>query len=1035
MRPTNISRKLWELPELTNINRLPSHSCLIPYSSRDRAQTDDPASSDRYICLDGSWNFKLFPKPEEAVWDENVKWETIPVPSNWTMQDVGDKPMYTNVQMPFDNNYPLVPDDNPTGVYRLEFKTPAAWAGKRVVIHFGGVESYFEIFINGEFAGMSKDSRLPAEFDISSLVQTGSNEIVAKVLRWSDGSYLEDQDHWWMAGIYRSVYLYCTDNAYIEDIFAKSDYDPSNREGLLSFDAKINFSLNIGTNQQFNGRTYSGPLIDYQLEIILSDGVNDIFSRSGGISGFYRREGYRLEWEESLAGIEPWSDENPALYRLTAILRDSNGVVTDIRCFNIGFRNIRIADRELLINDKPVMIKGVNRHEHDDITGKTISRESMIADIKLLKQFNFNAVRTAHYPNDPLWYNLCDEYGIYVIDEANFEAHDNYAILCRDPRWKAAITERVMNMVRRDKNHPCVFSWSLGNESGNGENHAAAAALVRLYDPTRIIHHEGEVKKFWHQGANEYTGGSNRDNDLINPMYPTIDSIITHAAENRDPRPMILCEYSHAMGNSNGTLKEYWDAFWSYKGLQGGFVWDWVDQGIQKTDENGTEYWAYGGDFGESIHDFDFCINGMVWPNRKPHPAMYEFKKLTQPIIMKALCVSEGRYELTNRQDFTDLSDFHLYWDVQVNGRKVESGRVELPLIDPGESADLVIPHDIPECTEDEEAFILFSLQTASDKPWAAEGHELAWEQFPFPSQKHVLESSTVSQKFPVTLREDKSTIKLSCGKWVVQADPNTDNLISIRRDGKELFSSLPEINTWRAPTDNDGIRGWKGQETKPSGLWKTAGLNNLTLIGKEISTQIDNPLSPRFKIRRIYQGTDPLKPIIHEMIFGFDTQGRVTVNHFFDFHKDLPELPRIGVKMTTIPGYEDVEWFGKGPWENYIDRNSAPVGLYSGTVEDQFVPYILPQENGNKTDVRFMTLRNQDSSITFKGRFEFTVSHFTAEELTRCLHTNEPVPEKGTIITLDLKQRGLGTASCGPDTLKEYTIPSGEYAFSYLMY
>ncbi len=605
MRPSNISRNFWELPELTEINKLPAHSCLIP-------QSDSPENSDRYLSLDGDWDFRLFSRPDEAVFDSTDGWNSIPVPSNWTMQDVGDKPIYTNVQMPFDNNYPLVPEDNPTGVYQRQFELPMSWQGKRIVIHFGGVESYLEIHVNGVFAGMSKDSRLPAEFDISTLVQTGSNEITARVIRWSEGSYLEDQDHWWMAGIYRSVYLYCTESAFIEDIHITSDFDVDKRSGILNFESIIGFSWEIGSNRNGDGKTFTGPISDYFLEVSLLDGKHKILNRSGRVSASYRRSEYRLDWEESLPGVVPWSSENPYLYSLQAVLRESDGTIIDIRTVRVGFRHICIADRELLINGQAVMIKGVNRHEHDDVTGKTISRESMIADIRLLKQFNFNAVRTSHYPNDPLWYDLCDEYGIYVMDEANVESHDNYAVICRDPRWKKAITERVMNMVLRDKNHPCIFGWSLGNESGNGNNHAAAAAMVRAYDSSRILHHEGEVKQDWTQGANDYNGGNNRNNDLVNPMYPPIDSVIRYAVENRDPRPMILCEYSHAMGNGNGTLKEYWDAFWSCKGLQGGFIWDWVDQGIRKTDEQGLAYWAYGGDFGEKIHDFDFCINGMI---------------------------------------------------------------------------------------------------------------------------------------------------------------------------------------------------------------------------------------------------------------------------------------------------------------------------------------------------------------------------------------------------------------------------------------
>ena len=641
---------------------------------------------------------------------------TIPVPSNWTLQpkcwvqDTGNGPIYTNVQMPFPNQPPLVPDENPTALYRTVFTLPKAWHKHRVVLHFGGVESYLELYLNGTFIGLSKGSRLPAEFDLTEHLRTTENQILAKVVRFSDGSYLEDQDHWWMAGIYRSVYLYCTEYAYIEDIATRADWDTDRREGLLDFSSKINFCCAIG-----NGR--SGPDKDYTLEAVLSDASGNLLVHSEMVSASYRRSGYELKWSRRLPGVRPWSAEAPALYCLTVALRDKAGTVCDVRTLRIGFRNIRIENRQLLINGRPVMIKGVNRHEHDDRQGKSVSRAMMLTDIRLLKQFHFNAVRTSHYPNDSAWYELCDEYGIYVMDEANIEAHDNYALICRDPRWRSAFVERTMNMVRRDKNHACIFAWSLGNETGNGENHAAAARAVRNYDPGRILHHEGEVKRTWAQGANEYTGGTNRDNDLADPMYPAVEEVIRYALEGRDPRPMILCEYSHAMGNSNGGLKEYWEAFWQYKGLQGGFIWDWVDQGLRKVDEKGNAYWAYGGDFGETIHDFDFCNNGMVWPDRRPHPAMYEFKKLVQPVRMRPL--GEGHYEIVNRHDFSSLAAYALEWKIESDGGPTHSGCMEVPEVGPGGSCEIALPAECKRYlhNNDRETFITFRFSLKNGDP------------------------------------------------------------------------------------------------------------------------------------------------------------------------------------------------------------------------------------------------------------------------------------------------------------------------------
>ncbi|MDC7221978.1 MAG: glycoside hydrolase family 2 TIM barrel-domain containing protein [Spirochaetales bacterium] len=1026
MKPLNLSKKLWEMPELPQINRLPAHSCLLPYGDSQGALRRDKESSPWYCSLDGVWEFNLYQNPEEASLETEGNWGTIPVPSNWTMEGFWDKPIYTNVQMPWENNYPLVPEANPTGVYRKTFSLEDNWAKRRTVIHFGGVESYFELYVNGTFAGMGKDSRLPSEFDISSLVREGENELIVKVLRWSDGSYVEDQDHWWMAGIYRSVYLYSTDHAYLEDIFARGDYDLATGEGILTLDSKVNFTLAIGEGQEGNGQSYSGPMEDFLLTAKLYEGDRLIHCRQGTVDFSYRVSGYHIFWEDRFPGIKPWSAEHPNLYTLVFELSGPEGDVRDIRSFRTGFRNIVIKERELLINGQPVMIKGVNRHEHDDRTGKTISRESMIRDIKLLKQFNFNAVRTSHYPNDVEWYELCDEYGIYLVDEANIEAHDNYAVLARDPRWRNAFQERIMNMVRRDKNHPSIFSWSLGNETGNGENHAFACDMVRAYDPSRIIHHEGEVKKYWYQewSGNTYKGGNNRDNDMINPMYPSIEAIIDHAVKGEDPRPVILCEYSHAMGNSNGTLKEYWDAFYSYKGLQGGFIWDWVDQGILKTDNKGRDYWAYGGDFDELKHDFDFCINGMVWPDRTPHPSMFEFKKLAQPITMEALSVKEGRFSLTNRHYFSHLDDYELNWTVEVEGIPKESGKTDLPQVGPFETKALNIAYDWPGLKEGEEAFITFRFCLKKESPWAPAGHEVAWEQFSLSSKTLALPKARYGLG---ELMVEGNRVILSGGDWNIEGDLEKGMLISWNREGKALFTSFPELNVWRAPTDNDEIRGWNGQESKPAGLWKKAGLNNLKLIKASLGPVVKDKA---LLLSRTYCGSAEDLTIKHTLKISLDESGALILENSFDISDDWPDLPRLGIKMETVPGFEELTWFGKGPWENYCDRSCAPVGFYRSTVAEQFVPYILPQENGNKSEVRRMTLQKGEEKLEFSGRFEFGVSHYRADDLEKSYHTNELEARDETVITLDLKQRGLGTASCGPDTLDKYKILPGRYEF-----
>ena len=1031
MNSLNISRHYWELPELTQINRLPAHSCLIPFDSFESAAEGRGEDSSRFMSLDGTWEFHLYDRPQEADWTDEKDWRPMPVPSNWTLQDTGDEPIYTNVQMPWTNNPPLVPEENPTGVYRRIFELPVGWEDRRTVIHFAGAESCLEVFVNGHFAGLHKDSRLPAEFDISAYVSDGPNTVVARVIRWSDGSYIEDQDHWWMAGLHRSVYLYSTEHVWLRDTFAEGDLDLESRNGILTFRTELGFTPEIGSHLEGDPKTFTGPEEDYTVKVELLDGHRCVLTRSARISGRYREDEYRLDWEERVQGVRPWSSEHPNLYRLVVTLSNRHGVVMDIRTLRTGFRNIRIEDRRLLINGRAVMIKGVNRHDHHPETGKTVDEATMLADIRLLKQFNFNAVRTSHYPNDVRWYELCDEYGIYVMDEANIEAHDNYTTICRDPRWRSAFVERVSNMILRDRSHACIFSWSLGNETGNGENHAAAAEAARRLGGNRILHHEGEVKDRWVQTGNIYVGGHNRHNDLVDPMYPSIAEMIQWAVEARDPRPAVLCEYSHAMGNSNGCLKDYWEAFWNYKGLQGGFIWDWVDQGLTKTDDRGREYWAYGGDFGEKIHDFDFCINGMVWPDRTPHPAMYEFRKLVQPVTMEAVDAAEGRFLLTNRQDFSGLNGLSLSWTVEADGRPVDAGRMDLPQLAPGETAMLVVPLIIPDSPVGEELFATFHFTLKEDTAWADAGHEAAWEQFALASPAPA-QAVTEPTANPAVVTEEDGRLILSGGSW--KAVVLSGRISEISRDGSDFFSAYPELNTWRAPTDNDEIRGWSGQETKPAGLWRDAGFNRMVLkdTGAQRTTTADG--REAVLLTQTWHGSDPDKPVLHQMTLSTTASGALELNSRFDWHPDLPDLPRVGIKMALKPGFEELEWFGKGPWENYRDRDCAPVGRYASNVSDMFVPYILPQENGNRTEVRELVLRRQSdgTDIRFRGFFEFTAGHYSADELGSRLHPNELVPVSDTLLTLDLHQRGLGTASCGPDTLEKYRLPAGSYTFAF---
>ncbi|MBI9102080.1 MAG: DUF4981 domain-containing protein [Spirochaetales bacterium] len=1006
-----MSTNFWELPELTHINKLPARSVLTPLTAEGQKGDESPWK----LKLDGQWDFNIFPSPEEAKAKLNDKLtDTITVPGNWTLQDKGDPPIYTNVQMPWKNNPPLVPEDNPSGIYGTRFSLPENWTSRRTIFHIGGFESYLELYVNGKFCGMAKDSRLPSEFDITPLLLAGENEIKALVVRWSDSSYVEDQDHWWMAGIHRSVFLHSYNDIHIEDIRVNGDLDLSTKAGLFTAQIKYN------KKSDFEGRALQiekGIEEDLLMDITLTDAEGKIVYTDKKAAFYsYRKNQYLIDFKGELNGVHAWSSESPYLYECYVKLMTKGGEVLDIRTLKMGFRNVKIEDRELLINGKPVLIRGVNRHDHDPETGKAVSEKRMIEDIRLLKQFNFNAVRTSHYPNDTRWYELCDQYGIYLIDEANVEAHDNYATLCRNPRWLNGFRERIMNMMKRDKNHPSIIGWSVGNETGNGENHTEVIDLMRTYDSTRIIHHEGETKDHWNQLDNADTGGNNRYNDFIDPMYPSIERIIDVAVENRDSRPVILCEYSHAMGNSNGSLSEYWDAFKKYKGLQGGFIWDWVDQGLTKTDDKGRNYWAYGGDYGEKIHDFDFCINGMIWPDRTPHPAMHEFKKVTQPFRIEPSSVREGRFVIYNEQDFLSMDGLETTWKIEVEGELMEEGSFGTLSLPAGGSMAVCCNYSTPEHLENENAYVTFSIKTKAGTPWCDAGHEIAWEQFKAPApvigEGYEYDDAETAEEEELI---QPGNSRISIADWNMES----------------IFTMGAKINTWRAGTDNDVIRGWTGQENKALSQWNKAGLDDLILEEDEI---LD---TEKMTSKRTYSTKAHKNCITHRQVFSKTGPDCLGVENHFTYDSKLPSLPRVGISLEMPGNFENLEWYGMGPHESYIDRKAGVrMGRYAGLVKEQYVPYILPQENGNKVGVKWFSLSNDKYRVIFTAEkeMEFSVHNYRAEDLFQCFHTNEveDILIDSTVITIDLIQRGLGTASCGPDTREAYTIKPGEYDFTY---
>ncbi len=1029
----SVMSDLFAIPELTEINRLPMHGCGVPFQNREAAAGRKVSDSDWYMTLDGKWKFELYHAPEKidpAVFAPGFcdkEWRTIDVPSNWTMQDTWDKPQYTNVKMPFDNTPPLVPAENPAGIYRTEFTLPENWHGRRTVLHVGGAESYLEVYLNGNMVGMGKDTRLPSEFELTPYLKDGKNILVCKVIRWSDSSYIEDQDQWWMAGIYRSVYLFSTDKVWFEDLWANGDLDLATGQGILDIHAKIAFDLPYWKEK-------NGPSENCIVRSTLLDASGrEIHAVSAEIDWSYRISGYQAAMHSVISGIRPWSSETPELYTLVTALYDASGNMLDCRSFRVGFRNIKIEGQSLLVNGKRVMIKGVNRHEHDPQSGKTLSLESMLHDIRLLKQFNFNAVRTSHYPNDHRWYELCDEYGIYVVDEANFESHANYMTLSHDPRWKQAMLARVERMVMRDRSHVCIFSWSLGNESGNGEIHTAAADAVRRLDASRPVFHEGELKCGWGQGSGDrQSGGPHHINAFYNPMYTKLSELKEFSDNQLSSRPAIMSEYAHAMGNSSGSLSDYWELFYSAKGMQGGFIWDWVDQGILQYDDAGKAFFAYGGDFGEKIHDFDFCCNGMLAADHTLHPAMYEFRHLTQPVKVTA---GEGKFSfiLTSRRDFTTLADLSGKWSVEINGSEVISGGIDgLENIQPGGRMQFTLPLDKLRRKPGEEVFVNFSFVLADGTLWADAGTLLAHDQLELTCAvpETAAGSTAVSPQICCSLTGKDGVWHLLSGnaEFVISEDGKTKSFLL---DGRTVIEDAFECSLFRAGTDNDGVRGWSGQENKPLGKWLAAGLDKIVPKLRRMDADIEN-----CTLCCEYECAGSCGSLIFVQKISAMPDGGFAVSQEYRIPESFPTMPRIGVMALTAPGFEEFSYFGRGPHENYIDRcASAQVGLYKSTVRENFTSgYVLPQENGNRTGVRRLSLMAEDCCITVSSgkNFEFGVSHYTPHDLFGAFHTNELAERPETVLTLDLIQRGLGTGSCGPQTLEKYEISGKYYKFDF---
>ncbi len=1092
----------WHNPELTSLNKLPPRATFETFATARQALTNARDKNPWAQSLDGEWQFRLERRPEDAQpfaegtpFNDSARWGTIPVPSNWQMHGHG-RPHYTNVKMPFRQEPPFTPEDNPTGVYRRFFRIPANWQDNRVVLHFGGADSVLAVYLDGTAVGLSKDSRLPAEFDITSLVRPGiDHELVAIVVQYSDASFIEDQDQWRLSGLHREVRLLATPHVHIADIKATPHVDLASGTASLEVLIKAGFSQNL----PLAGTQVSVQLLDPRGRPVLSKAAVAEIGHARASTGFDR--GFaRLQLAVPAAKLRLWSHEDPALYTVVVSLTPpkTSGAASSHAAIRTGFRRIEIRQRDLLINGRRVLIKGVNRHDHHPDTAKALTVETLRQDVVLMKQFNFNAVRCSHYPNDPRFLDLCDEHGLYVIDEMNAESHDFHNQLCNDPRYATPWLDRALRMVVRDINHPSIILWSLGNESGYGPNHDAAAGWIRHYDPSRPLHYEGAIS-LW-QGSATFAHGS-AATDVICPMYTNLKdlndwldfadrlapaapapytdllSAFDASGQNRPRdhrprpplptplhplnRPVILCEYSHAMGNSNGSLSDYFQLFKTRAGIQGGFIWEWLDHGLRQKTSDGREFFAYGGDFGDTPNDANFVCDGLVSSDRIPHPAMWEFKHLAQPVSVELGAPLRGfrsgsvRLRIRNDHDFASLARLQGHWELLIDG--VSTKRGQLPTLDlaPGASKDTSL--SLGKLPAGSEAHLTVSWTTVADTSYAKRGHEVAWTQLTLASAPRSSLLASNSSAARVLAEDTVGGVLLIAGDTAATFDRATALLSSLRVRGVELLARGPLVELNRGATDNDGVKLWSGQDWKALGRWQKLGLITKPLQHQPgaFAWKANRDGSVTVTLSHAASGRDQWTDCTHTHRYTLHPDGRLVVDNDIAFAgADMVDLPRAGVRFDLVAGYERLAYFGRGPVENYADRKTGSlVARYETTVAAEYVDYVMPQEHGHHTDVRWLELkvgtplrgvrptsaRSRSPQlptlhIAAAPLFEFNVSHYTAEDLYAAKHTTDLTPRAETIVYLDAAHRGLGTQSCGPDALDQYKLSAQRYRFSYTL-
>jgi len=1024
----------WENPEIFQINRREPAANKISFLKSETLREYN------FFSLNGLWEFKYIKNHNvynEKFYEKDFStedWDEIDVPSNWQLEGYG-RPHYTNVNYPFAVEPPKVPYQNPAGLYRREFFIEADREDKENIIRFEGVDSAFYIWLNGEFVGYSQGSRLSAEFNLNEYLNFGgNNNLAVKVIKWSDGSYLEDQDMWWLSGIFRDVYLYSQPFFQIKDFKIETELKNNYRDGVLITKLKIS-SLNnkIENNSKIKITLYdsgiktaSEEIPNFALKTDSEESLNsDLKTASEAL----------ISSELEVANIKKWSAEDPYLYQIEIKLIDAQGKKVEQIKKDIGFREVEIDDAQLLVNGKPIMIRGVNRHDFDSIMGRAVPRDKMEADIKLMKKHNINAVRTAHYPNHPYFYELCDKYGLYVLSETDIECHgmepvNRWDEFSNSSEWQAAFLDRMERMVENYKNHSSIIIWSLGNESGFGENHKKMADLTRKLDNTRPIHYEGDRKQ--------------ETVDIIGPMYPSIDEVEKLAE--KEEKPVILCEYTHAMGNGPGELTEYWDVFYNYSSAQGGFIWDWQDQGIEYINQAGEKCYAYGGDFDDYPNDRNFNINGLIFPDKSPSPGLKEYKYVMAPIKIKDIDFTKGLIKVENRYDFISTENLIMHWELKTTGEMINNGSQKIYL-EAGETSyielegfslesfELLIEEKLKNINTQipAKSYLKISFELAKNADWAESGHQIAFKQFALP---HIFERRTAinntNMVSKLQFEENNLNITVSSSEFSIEFNKENGEIDSYIYRGKELFKRGPILNFWRAPIDNDSTD-ITYNYTKE---WKKEGIDRLSQ--RFDSLKIVEKRDDYIEIETKFIIAPASKDLIIEayLNYGINADGEVELSvngNFKDGKKH--SLPKISANFELVDSLDNVEWFGRGPGESYLDSKRATyIDLFKKHIAELHTPYVYPQANGNRSESRWLKIREySNNGLEFydSNEFNFTLHNYSIEDLENAEHDCELSKRDRVYLEIISENRGIGSTSCGPKRLEKYELYISDFNFT----